>query len=128
MRFSYRIVPDLGGCQRLVRAVGLPKAKELVMTGRRLKGDEAERIGLVHRAVPPEDLEGEVRAWCEEFLRLPPLAVGLAKRVVDKSLDTDMMTSLDSNAQVQSMLLCTEDFREAIGAKLEKRPPVFKGR
>ncbi len=124
----YGIVPDLGGCQRLVRAVGLPKAKELVMTGRALDGAEAAHIGLVTKAVEEERLEEEVNQWCAMFLRLPPLAVGLAKRVVDKGLDSDLMSSLDHTSQVQSMLLKSEDFREAITAKLEKRAPHFKGK
>ncbi|MBW1789821.1 MAG: enoyl-CoA hydratase/isomerase family protein [Deltaproteobacteria bacterium] len=124
----YGIVPDLGGTQRLVRAVGLPKAKELVMMGDTIDGREAERIGLVNKAVEAEALESEVMQFAERFLRIPPLAVGLAKRTVDKSMDTDMVSSLDANATVQSMLLNTEDFREAITAKLEKREPTFKGK
>ena len=124
----YGIVPDLGGCQRLVRVVGLPKAKELAMMGTTIDGEEAERIGLVHKAVGADTLEGEVRNWVERFLRIPPLAVGLIKRAVDKSLDMDIVSSLDANAAVQSMLLKTEDFKEAITAKLEKREPKFKGK
>ena len=124
----YGIVPDLGGCQRLVRVVGLPKAKELAMMGTTIDGEEAERIGLVNRAVEADALEGEVHNWAERFLRIPPLAVGLTKRAVDKSLDMDIVSSLDANAVVQSMLLKTEDFKEAITAKLEKREPKFKGK
>ncbi|MFH1241859.1 MAG: enoyl-CoA hydratase/isomerase family protein [Pseudomonadota bacterium] len=124
----YGIIPDLGGCQRLVRTVGLPKAKELVMTGRMIDGREAERIGLVNKAVEAADLEREVRRWAEKFLDLPPLAVGLGKRAVDKSQDCDIMSALDLNVQIQSSLLTTDDFKEAVRAKLEKRKPVFKGR
>jgi enoyl-CoA hydratase len=124
----YGIVPDLGGCQRLVRAVGLPKAKELAMTGATVDGREAERIGLVNKAVKAEALEAEVQRFAQQFLTIPPLAVGLAKRIVDKSQDMDIASSLDANAAVQSMLLRTEDFREAITAKLEKRKPAFQGK
>lgn len=122
------IIPDLGGCQRLVRAVGLLKAKELVMMGRSIDGVEAERIGFINRAVEPEALETEVNKWGEELINLPPLAVGLGKRMVDKALDMDILTSLDVNAQIQSLLLKTEDFSEAIRARVEKRRPQFKGR
>jgi len=93
-----------------------------------MDGIEAERIGLVNRAVEIETLDKEVLKWAEAFYRIPPLAVGLGKRVVDKSLDTDILSSLDLNAQIQSMLLRTEDFKEAIRAKLEKREPSFKGK
>lgn len=124
----YGIIPDLGGCQRLTRVVGLPRAKELVMTGRSITGLEAERIALVNKAVPSASLEREVQKWVNTFIALPPLPVGLGKRMVDKSMDMDIISSLDVTAQVQSMLLGTTDFQEAITAKLEKRQPVFKGK
>jgi enoyl-CoA hydratase/carnithine racemase len=125
---KYGLIPDLGGCQRLVRVVGLPRAKELVMLGRTIDGAEAERIGLVNRAVGADRLEEEVRRWVDEILQLPPLAVGLGKRAVDKAQDTDMVSALDHTTQVQSMLLNTEDFLEGVRAKLEKRDPSFQGR
>jgi enoyl-CoA hydratase len=124
----YGIIPDLGGCQRLVRVVGLPKAKELVMMGRTLDGIEAERIGLFNKAVEPASLDEEVSKWSDELLQLPPLSVGLGKRAVDKGLDTDIISSLDLTTQIQSMLLNTEDFSEGVRAKLEKREPAFKGK
>jgi len=98
------------------------------MMGTTIDGEEAEHIGLVNRAVEADALEEEVRNWAERFLRIPPLAVGLTKRAVDKSLDMDIVSSMDANAAVQSMLLKTEDFKEAITAKLEKREPKFKGK
>lgn len=125
---KYGLVPDLGGTQRLVRAVGQGKAKELVMMGRTIDGAEAERIGLINKAVQAEALEEEVSRWVEELIQLPPLSVGLGKRSVDKSLDTDLVSSLDLSSHMQSMLVKTEDHVEGVKAKLEKREPVFKGR
>ncbi len=93
-----------------------------------IDGVEAERIGFINRAVEPEALEAEVKKWAEELMGLPPLAVGLGKRMVDKALDMDILTSLDVNAQVQSMLIKTEDFTEAMRARVEKRRPQFKGK
>ena len=100
----------------------------MVMLGRRLDGAEAERIGMINKAVSEEELDNEVQKWVDEVLKLPPLPVGLGKRVVDKSLDMDTMSSLDLTSQIQRMLVNTEDFKEAVTAKLEKRTPVFKGK
>ncbi len=124
----YGIIPDLGGSQRLIKSVGLLKAKELVMLGRHIDGMEAQNIGLVNKAVPAADLESEVSKLVEEIVRLPPLPIGLAKRNLDKALDMDLVSSLDETCQIQSMLLQTEDFKEGVQAKLEKRDPVFKGK
>jgi enoyl-CoA hydratase len=124
----YGLIPDLGGCQRLTRIVGLPKAKEFVMLGRTVDGVEAQRIGLVQKAVPAEELEAEVRRWVDEILALPPLSVGLGKRVVDRAQDTDIGSSLDFTTQIQGMLINTDDFVEGVRAKLEKRNPSFQGR
>jgi enoyl-CoA hydratase/carnithine racemase len=124
----YGLVPDLGGCQRLTRIVGLPKAKEIIMMGRTIDGLEAERIGLVNRAVNGDHLDEEVKKWADEFIQLPPLSVGLGKRVVNKGMDMDIMSALDLTTQIQSMLLSTEDFREGVRAKMEKRAPSFKGK
>lgn len=68
----------------------------------------------------------EVEKWLVEFKSLPPLSVGLGKRVVDKSLDADIHSSLDLTAQVQSMLLQTEDFVEGVRAKMEKREHALR--
>ena len=98
------------------------------MMGRIIDGVEAERIGLINRAIEPEAVEKEVKKWTEELMDLPPLAVGLGKRMVDKAMDMDIITSLDVNAQAQSMLVKTEYFTEAIRARVEKRKPQFKGK
>lgn len=125
---QYSLVPDLGGCQRLARVIGVGKAKELVMLGRKVDGTEAERIGVVHRAVPAEELEPEVSAWVEEILRLPPLAVGSAKRVVDLSMDMGMEAALEYTGQVQASLINSRDFVEAVTAKIQNREPRFEGK
>ncbi len=124
---QYCLVPDLGGCQRLARILGVARAKEFVMLGRAVDGIKAAELGLVHKAVAEEALDQELSAWIREILSLPPLAVGLGKRVVELSMDMGMQAALDYTSQVQATLIASRDFQEAIGAKLEKRQPRFQG-
>jgi enoyl-CoA hydratase/carnithine racemase len=77
------LIPDLGGSSRLPQVVGLGRAKELVLTGRMIGAEEAERIGLVNRVAPPEELETATKALCDELPACAPAAFGLAKRVPD---------------------------------------------
>ena len=74
------LIPDVGGSSRLPQVVGLGRAKELVMTGKMIDGDEAERIGLVNRAAPIDELGAETQKLIDELLACAPVAVGLAKR------------------------------------------------
>lgn len=124
---QYSIVPDLGGCQRLVRILGVAKAKEFVMLGRVVDGAKAQELGLVNKAVSQDKLDQELSAWKEEILALPPLSVGLGKRVVELSPDTGLQAALEYTSQVQASLITSRDFQEAIRAKLEKRKPRFQG-
>src|SRR5919201_3972623 len=75
--------PDGGGCSRLPAVVGLGRAKELIMTGRLIDGREAHRIGLANRIAPAAELDAATDGLADELLRCAPLAVGLAKRVLD---------------------------------------------
>jgi enoyl-CoA hydratase/carnithine racemase len=122
------LVPDVGGTTRLVRTVGYARAKELIMTGRMIPAEQALAIGLVHEVVPPgEHLDAAVRV-ARELAANAPLAVGLAKRLVDLGYDADKHTFLEMELLVQSVLKRTEDAREGAAAALERRPPRFRGR
>ncbi|HJQ84507.1 MAG TPA: enoyl-CoA hydratase/isomerase family protein [Candidatus Binatia bacterium] len=122
------LVPDVGGTTRLVRTVGYAKAKELVMTGRMIRADEALAIGLVNQVVPTgEHLAAAVRL-AEEIAANAPLAVGLAKRLVDLGANADTQTFLGMELLAQSILLRTDDAREGARALAERRPPRFTGR
>jgi enoyl-CoA hydratase/carnithine racemase len=79
------LIPDVGGSSRLPQVVGLGRAKELVMTGKMINGDEAERIGLVNRTATIDKLGPETQKLIDELLACAPVAVGLAKRVMDAS-------------------------------------------
>jgi enoyl-CoA hydratase/carnithine racemase len=122
------LIPDVGGSSRLPQIVGLGRAKELIMTGRLIDGTEAERIGLVNRVAPAAELEAATQALVDELLLCAPVAVGLAKRVIDASARPALSTTLELEVSLQENCARTEDFREGAQAFAEKRQPEFSGR
>jgi enoyl-CoA hydratase/carnithine racemase len=122
------LIPDVGGSSRLPQVVGLGKAKELILTGKLIDGTEAERIGLVNRAVPAEELDDAVDALVGELLQCAPVATGLAKRVIDASARPALSTTLELEVALQTVCAATQDFAEGAQAFAEKRQPTFAGR
>ena len=123
------IVPDTGGSFTLPRIVGLSKACELVFTGDMVDAAQAERIGLVNKVVPHDDLMKAARELAVKIAKNPPLAVARAKADLYKSMEEkDIIKQMKREEKSQEILLNTEDFMEAATAFLEKREPVFKGK
>ncbi len=122
------LIPDMGGMFFLPRFVGIAKAKELIFSGDIIDAQEAERIGLVNKVVPADKLETETLELARRLASGPTKAIGLAKKVINKSLVADLETSLDYAIQAQTICYHTEDHAEATRAFLEKREPQFKGR
>jgi enoyl-CoA hydratase/carnithine racemase len=122
------LIPDVGGTTRLMRTVGPAWAKELILTGRLATAEEAHAMGLVHYVVEEGDLVPRSRALLEQISKNAPLAVGVAKRLIDRAQGLDKQSGLELEAMGQSTLLTTEDFREGASALLERREPKFKGR
>ncbi len=118
-----------GGCvYRLALLAGMRKAKEIVLTGKRLSGKEAEQIGLVNLAVPADKLESAVDEMATELSTKSPVAVRLSKWFINRvtMLDADMRLEL---AIMYSLIdASSEDKEEGMKAFIEKRKPVFKGR
>ena len=125
---SVGLVPDVGGSSRLPAIVGLGRAKELIMTSKFVNGTEAERIGLVNRVAPAEELDAATEALVGELLACAPVAVGLAKRILDASAKPALAATLELEVAMQQVCAETEDFGEATRAFAEKRRPEFSGR
>ncbi|HEV2768591.1 MAG TPA: enoyl-CoA hydratase-related protein, partial [Solirubrobacteraceae bacterium] len=121
------LIPDVGGSSRLPAVIGLGRAKEMVMASRLIDGTEAERIGLVNRVAPADRLEAATEMLVGELLLCAPLAVGLAKRVMDAAAKPALAETLEQEAVVQELCARSEDFSEGAAAVAEKRPPAFRG-
>jgi enoyl-CoA hydratase/carnithine racemase len=128
LELNYGILPDLGGTQRLPRLVGGGKAKELIFTGTRIDADEAYRIGLCEQLVDDADLETHVTALAAHIAGRPPLAVRGTKRAVQAAFEKPVAEGLEVEAEGQAVCLTSDDFKEAIAAFAEQRPPDFHAR
>jgi enoyl-CoA hydratase/carnithine racemase len=121
------IIPGAGGTQRLARAVGLSRAKDLVLTARRLGAEEALSFGLVSRVAPPDRLREEALAMAEQVARNAPVSLRQAKRALDGGFDLPLEQGLDLEHALYQDCLPTKDRLEALKAFAEKRRPVFTG-
>jgi len=122
------IAVDAGGAFLLPRLVGLQKAKEMVYFGDDLSADEAQRLGLVSKVVSADQLEAAARDWAEKLAQGPTLAIGMSKRLLNRSLESDIDTALEEEALVQTIVTQSEDTKEGMTAFMERRTPQFKGR
>lgn len=122
------IIPELGAKHFLPRIVGLGKGLELAMTGDRISGKEAERIGLINRAVPDDQLSPVTLELAKKISSLAPIAVRLVKRSFKGDFLRDLDATFEYEADLNAICYLTEDFGEAAKAFKEKRKPVFKGK
>ena len=122
------ITPGFSGTQRLPRRVGVAKAKELIFSGRMVKADEAERIGLVNAVYAPEALLGGAMEMARSFAKNAPIAVKYAKACIDRGMQTDIDSGIACENELFAMCFATADQKEGMGAFLEKRTAEFQNR
>lgn len=128
LEVRWGIVPDLGATQRLPRLIGLGRAKEMVMTGCRVPAETALAWGLVNRVCSPDELAKQAVDWANELAAGPPLAIAGAKRLAAAAFDRPVRTGLQHEAAVQRTVLASEDFKEAVTARFQKREPHYRGK
>jgi 2-oxoglutaroyl-CoA hydrolase len=119
------MIPGSGGTQRLARLIGLGRAKDMVMRGRRIGAEEALALGLVTELA--DDLDAAGAKLCDELRRLSPLALAMAKRVLNHAYDGPLPLGIELEGLAYGLLRQTHDFREGVEAFTEKRRPEFTG-
>jgi len=119
------LIPGYGGTQRLPRAIGEARALELILTGRTVGAEEAQRIGLVHRLVDGDPIEAGL-AFARELTRYSLPVLALARSAVTRALDVPIHEGLKIEADTATLAFRTADAEEGMAAFIEKRPPVFR--
>lgn len=122
------VIPGFGGTQRLVRRVGLGRARELIYLGTIIPAADALRFGLVDRVVPPAEVAPAAAALAAELAAKAPVALREAKRATAVAADAELATGCRYEVEAFAVAFATEDRVEGMRAFAEKRPPVWKGR
>src|SRR5262249_5867806 len=122
------IMPGAGGTQNLPRAVGMRRAKEIIMTGRPFSAEQAERWGLVNQVVPLPTLMEETLATAQRIANNAPISIRQAKQSVQRGMQMSLWDGLAFEIEAYNRLVPTEDRREGVNAFNEKRKAVFRGR
>jgi enoyl-CoA hydratase len=122
------IIPGAGGTQRLTRAVGKYRAMEIILTGRRVKADEAKAIGLAAQVYPAASWLEDAKALARTIAEKPPIAVRLATEAIDLAWNSTLDAGLEFERKAFYLLFSTEDKKEGVDAFVNKRKAVFKGK
>jgi 2-(1,2-epoxy-1,2-dihydrophenyl)acetyl-CoA isomerase len=121
------LVVDAGGAYLLPRLVGLPRAKAMVMLGEGATGEAAVRDGLAYKCVPADELDGTAHELAARLAAGPTRSLGLSKRLLNRTFETDLPSSLDLEGAFQSLATTSGDLAEGMASFKEKRDPRFTG-
>jgi 2-(1,2-epoxy-1,2-dihydrophenyl)acetyl-CoA isomerase len=121
------LVPDGAGAWLLPRLIGLQKAKEMMFFGDAVPAAEAERLGLVNRVVPADELDKVAAEWAARLATGPTRSIGLTKALLNRSLDSDRATAFREEALAQELNMQTRDANEGVDAFKERRDPDYQG-
>jgi 2-(1,2-epoxy-1,2-dihydrophenyl)acetyl-CoA isomerase len=124
---KWGLVVDAGGAYLLPRLVGLPRAKAMVMLGEGAEGQEAVDLGLAYRCVAEDELTTTAETLAVQLAAGPTRSLGLSKRLLNESFETDLPRSLELEAAYQSLAATSTDLREGMAAFRERRDPDFSG-
>ena len=122
------IIPGAGGTQRLTRAVGKYRAMDIILTGRRVKADEAKAIGLAAQVYPAATWLEDAKTLARTIAQKPPIAVRLATEAIDLAWNSTLDAGLEFERKAFYLLFSTEDKKEGVDAFVNKRKAVFKGK
>ncbi|HEY7372784.1 MAG TPA: enoyl-CoA hydratase-related protein [Polyangia bacterium] len=122
------VIPGAGGTQRLARVASVAAAKELILTGRRVRAARARELGIVAEVVPAAELAAAAAKLADDIAAAGPLAVAAAKRAIDDGAALPLGDGLALEAACYEEVLASDDRNEGLNAFAEKRAPVFKGR
>jgi len=125
---SIGVIPGGTGTQILPRLVGEKKAREMIFTGDPISAEEALRLGLVNKVVPPDKLRETVDELIKKLKSKSPATLKFAKLAVNKSLETPLSVGIECEADLFAMCFGTQDQKEGAKAFLEKRPPKYTGK
>lgn len=122
------LVLDTGTSYTLPRLVNKKKAFELATLGEKISAAEALDLGMINRVVPPQELDGVVSDLARKYAEKPPVALGLIKRMLNRSIYSSLDEMLETEMYCQEMAGRSEDYKEGVNAFVEKRKPVFRGK